>query len=44
MLQIKDLTRAMEIFDISREHKKEEIIRIICNELHLGWESLASVF
>lgn len=44
MLQIKDLTPAMEIFDISREHKKEEIIRIMCNELYLDWKPLASVF
>ena len=44
MLQIKDLIPAMEILAISREHKKEEIIRIMCNELNLDWEALASVF
>ena len=44
MLQIKDLTPAMEILRISPKHKKEEIIRIMCDKLNLDWEPLASVF
>lgn len=44
MLQIEGLVPAMEFFAISREHKKEEILRIMCNKLKLDWEPLASVF